>query len=468
MNRSPHIPLAVAFLVVLAAGAMAAALPASATAAERLPVWTNRFAPTGEIDDWSDIARGPGHTAFVAGTQGHSQGPGSRMTLTRINAAGARVWETPTIPGVKTWIGFGASSRGNAVAVDRHGDAIVAGYSSWSGGGFAVVKFSGADGDVVWEQYLGLASYASATDVVLDRAGNAYVTGTVDRGPGVGFTFTTVKLAAPDGALKWQNVYGGVKLDSMATALAIDANRNTYVIGRTYAAAATYDWVTRKISPAGKSLWTRRWDGGSHNDDLPYGIVTTASGKAVYVCGTSQTPTVANNDAILVRYTTNGRRVWLRRFAKFETDSIPNGLCFDSAGALLLSGARFPLDTTKAVTTLLVKVTPAGKKVWLRSSASPYNADGDCEYQSIVPGPSGSMYVSGLVEPSNNGAITLVEKRRANGSLAWRGAYGWPDPSETRAGPMLLDGTTRLYVLGSLETTLPNGFIDALLLGYKP
>ena len=464
VKRLPHLALTVALLVVVAAG-VAAALPATATAF-RLPLWTNLYGPTAEIDRWSDIARGPGHTVFVAGTIGLSQGAGSQMTLAKFSSTGTLVWETPTIPGVKTWHGFGASARGSSLAVDRHGDAIVAGYSSWSSGGFAVVKFSGVNGQVLWWQDLQLAGYASATDVAVDRDGNAFVTGTAVGDAAVGTVVYTVKLAAASGATRWQNLYSGPLLLSEGEALAIDANRNTYVIGRTVTTGTTVDWVTRKISPAGKSLWTRRWDGASHQSDLPFKVITTPKGGAIYVAGMSQTGVTGRYDAVLMRYSATGRRMWLRRFAKFETDSMPTGLCFDSHGALLLCGGRRPLDPTKPVASLLAKVATTGKTAWLRSSVSPFNADGDCFYADIVRGSSGSMYVSGSVEPSNTDSSILVENRRADGSLAWQAVNGSPDPGDDDAGRLILDGTTGLYVTGSFETT--TGFIDAVLQGYKP
>ena len=454
-----------AVLLVMLAWALAAATQPAA-AAERNPVWLDYYGPTVDIDSWHDIARGPGSTMFVAGVSGMTQGPGSRMTVAKFNAAGTRVWQTPAIPGVKTWVGMGASSRGYALAVDRRGDAIVAGYSTWGSGGFAVVKFSGADGSVLWWQDLQVAGYASADDVVLDRAGNAYATGMVEvPGPGIGIF--TVKLAATTGNVKWQDVYSGPQLSAGNPLIAIDAARNTYVAGFVAGTAGDADWVTRKLSPTGKPLWTKRWD-GAHNDDSVQDIVTRADGRAVYVCGSAQNGTTNALDAVLVRYSASGRRVWVRRYTAFEADSWADDMCFDSAGALLLCGRTEPLDDTKAVRTLLVKVTPKGRKVWSKSSPSPYNADGDCAYSNLVAGASGNLYVSGLVEPSNSGAATLVEKRGPTGRLIWRGVFGWADPSESQATMMALAGSKRLYVTATVERPQADGFIDATIMGYKP
>jgi hypothetical protein len=438
----------------------------AAAAAERQPAWLDYYGPTVDTDAWSDIARGPGSTMFVAGVSGLTQGPGSRMTIAKFNAAGKRIWQTPTIPGVKTWVGLGASSRGYALAVDRHGDAIVAGSSSWSSGGFAVVKFSGADGGVIWWQDLHVNGYASAADVVLDRDGNAYVTGMAEIA-GPSFGIYTVKLAAATGNPKWHDLYGGPQLNAANPRIAIDAARNTYVAGVVSGSGGDADWVTRKLSPSGKPLWTKRWD-GAHNDDNVRGVVTKADGRAIYVCGTAENGTTNATDAVLMRYSASGRRVWVRRYTAFEADSSAEDLCFDSAGSLLLCGSRRPLDNTEAARTLLVKVTPKGRKVWLKSSPSPYNAAGDCMYWNVLAGASGSLYVSGLVEPSNTDAVSLVEKRGPSGRLVWRGVFGWAAPSQSRALKMTRAGSTRLYVTAMVEKPQVDGFIDATIMGYKP
>ena len=455
---------AAVLLVALAWALVAATLPAAA--AERDPVWLDYYGPTLDIDSWHDIARGPGTTMFVAGVTGLTQGPGSRMTIAKFNAAGKRVWQTPTIPGVKTWVGMGASSRGYALAVDRYGDAIVAGYSSWSSGGFAVVKFSGADGSVLWSQDLQVAGYASAADVVLDRAGNAYATGMVEVA-GPGFGILTVKLAATTGNVKWQDVYSGPQNSAGNPLIAIDAARNTYVAGFAGGSGGDTDWVTRKLSPSGTPLWTKRWD-GADNDDTVRDIVTRADGRAVYVCGSTENGTTNATDAVLMRYSASGRRAWVRRYTAFETAASAEDMCFDSTGSLLLCGHKRPLDSTRAVRTLLVKVTPKGRKVWSLSSPSPYNADGDCMYSNVAAGASGNLYVNGLVEPSNTNAVTLVEKRGPTGRLKWRGVFGWADPSDSRATKMALAGSTRLYVTAMVERPQADGFIDATIMGYKP
>ena len=463
-HRNLHLALVVALALFVAAltGAAVAAAPATAGSIPHLK-WTTIYGPTTNQDMWNDVAIGPGHTVYVCGTQGFTQGPGWLMTVAKYGADETPLWQTPPVPAVETWSHGGADSRGAALAVDRAGNVIVVGSSYASGGGFAVVKFSGADGHVIWQKDIMLVGPAWAADVVMDHDGNAYVTGTAVGGMSTGQAVYTAKFRAADGKRLWDNLYSGPTLTSQGYAIAIDAQRNTYVIGSTVTTAGSNDWVTRKISPAGKSLWTRRYNGVLKHGDVPTTVIVSKS--AVYVAGNTQADLAGRYDAVLVKYDLAGHRLWVKQFKHAGTSANVNGMCFDSSGHVLLCGLRHPL-AGGADKTFLAKVTTAGKTVWLHSDAAPSNPLGAMGYYSIVKGPAGSMYVSGFEAPSATDNNILIEKRTKAGKVAWRADFGWPDGGDDRGGPLALDGTAGLYVSGSIWTTT-NSY-DATLQKYKP
>jgi len=462
-HQHAHLGMAVVLACcLLAVLSVMAPGPASAGSIPHLQ-WTTIYGPTTEQDSWRDVAVGPGHSVYVCGAQGVHQGPGWRMTVAKYGADQTPLWQTVTVPAVETWSHGGADSEGSALAVDRAGNAIVVGSSQAPGGGFAVVKFSGSNGRVLWQKDFMLVGSAAATDVVVDHDGNAYVTGTAVGGMSTGKAMYTAKFRAADGKRLWENLYSGPTLTTQADAIAIDAGRNTYVIGSTVAGGLSTQWVTRKISPGGKSLWTHRWSGAFKHQDLPNTV--TVTGRAVYVAGRTQITTGGSSDAVLVKYGLNGHRAWVKRLRHANTEAVVNGACIDSHGFVLLCGLLHPRPSGPD-TGFLAKVSPAGKTVWQRSDHAPGNPLGAMGFLGIVRGPSGSMYLSGFVAPSATDTDILIEKRTAAGKVAWHADFGWPDGGDDNGGALALDGAAGLYVTGSIWTT--SNFYDATLQKYKP
>ncbi len=465
-HRYSHLTIAVVVAFAALATIWAAAASPASAAVPHLK-WTSIYDPTVNQDQWRDVAMGPGHTVYVCGTQNLGQGTDWLMTVAKFGADDKLLWATPTIPGVKTWSDGANGSEGSALAVGRGGNVIVVGSSFAPDGGFAVVKFSGADGHVLWQQDFMLVGQTAAADVVLDSSGNAYVTGTAVGGMSTGQVIYTAEFRASDGKKLWENLLGGPTAGKSyygrGIAVAVDAHRDTYVIGSAMA-KSTYDtWMTEKISPAGKRLWAHHWSGAFKHSDEPSCLAVSA--KAVYVAGTTQTDIHGSYDAVLIKYSLGGKRLWIRQFKRANTYALVNGLCFDSYGNLLLAGVRHPVSSGPDKT-FLAKVTAAGKTVWLRSQASPSNPLGTMAYYGIVKGPAGSMYLSGREAPSATDTDILVEKRTSAGKVAWSADYGWPDGGDDDAGPLALDGTAGLYVCGEIWTT--NNFYDATLQKFKP
>jgi hypothetical protein len=459
-RRRPRVLAVVSAFCLLVVALLVVAAPAAAV---RWPLWTDRFVPTTEIDQWNDIAVGPGHTVYVCGTQGYTQGPGAKMTVARYGQAGGRLWKTATIPGVVTWAPPGQDSFGAALAVDTYGDAIVAGWSTSDTGGYAVVKFSGADGHVVWQKDLRMVGNAWAEDVAVDRWGAVYVTGTMVGGMSTGHAIVTIKFGR-GGSERWRDVYSGPLITSEAHSLALDGSGDTYVGGLTQTPGGGTDWVTMKISPTGRHLWTRKWDGPGHGADLVRAMAVTSG--AVYVAGATQVGILGRNDGVVVRYSATGRRTWTRYMRQAATDTTPMDLVLDGAGDLLLCGQRQPLDAAKPVRALLAKLSPAGRVRWLRDTPAPFNSDGTMAYYDLAPAPGGGAYLSGAVAPSATDTDVLVERRGSGGGLKWRAVYGWPDSGDDRGGRLAVDGTRAVYVTSALWGA--TSFYDACLQKYKP
>ncbi len=236
--------------------------------------------------------------------------------------------------GTQAVIPFSAWDRGNAIAVDAEGSAIVAGetnsadfpvtgaYQAVHGGftsdGF-VTKLNAAGSALVYSTYLGGERWDAASGVAADAAGNAYVTGQTtslqfpvtpdayqpewnagDCG-GTGFlpcADAFVTKFDPAGGAVYATYLGGYSHD-YGYGIAADAEGNAYVTG--YALSPNFptanplpggdsgasDAFVTKLNPGGTAPLFSTYLGGGSGTDEGRGIAVDGAGN-VYVVGQTE------------------------------------------------------------------------------------------------------------------------------------------------------------------------------------
>src|SRR5574341_783342 len=121
--------------------------------------------------------------------------------------------------------------------------------------------------------------------LAVDDSGNVYVTGQ-SAGSGTSYDYATIKYS-PSGDTLWVRRYNDPGNDfDAANALALDGSGNLYVTGQSDATGANWDYATVKYSPAGETLWSRRYNGPGNAGDLASALAVDDSGN-VYVTGFS-------------------------------------------------------------------------------------------------------------------------------------------------------------------------------------
>ena len=223
---------------------------------------------------------------------------------------GALLWEKLFSTGL-------AYDFGRAVAVDSSGNVIVTGSANRSATDsdcdYYTAKYAGANGALLWEhRYNGPSnSYDFPTAVAVDAIGNVAVTG------GSGHDVYTAKYAAANGALLWERRYSGPPSWRWEAGLAVAVDRHGNVVVTGYAGnTANDDYYTAKYAAAdGALLWERRYDGPGSSDDMAGALALDANDNVV-VTGRSEASTnFYSGDIYTAKYSAaDGALLWERRY----------------------------------------------------------------------------------------------------------------------------------------------------------
>ncbi|WP_205511304.1 SBBP repeat-containing protein [Longitalea arenae] len=266
--------------------------------------------------------------------------------------------------------------HGYALAVDPHGNVYVTGRSC-SGTtvnateDYATIKYD-KNGNELWvRRYNGPANNRDwASAIAVDHVGNVYVTG-LSTGIGSGLDYTTIKYDA-NGNQLWVARYNGpADADDSPVALVLDAAGNVYITGTSYGDGA--DYATIKYNAAGVQQWVARYAAAAGSTDRATDIAVDASGN-VYVTGDSNGNTdpsdFGTGDYTTIKYDANGIELWVARYDGFHNIDYANALALDAQGNVYVTGAsRGNLQYEDYAT---VKYNAAGVQQWVARYNGPY------------------------------------------------------------------------------------------------
>ncbi len=249
-----------------------------------------------------------------------------------------------------TYLGGSSMDAITSIAVDKSGNAYVAGWTTstdlptvspvraQNGGGVDafVAKLGPGGNSLIYCTYLGGRGDDRAFGIAVDAAGNAYVTGWTSSSafPAAAPIQSTLagakdafaaKLNPAGNALIYSTYLGGSNTDS-GNAIAVDVAGNAYVAGSTYSfnfpVLNAYQTSIRgqqnafvtKLSPAGSLIYSTYL--GGNGSDSAAGIAVDAANNAYITGGTTSTtfPTAAplqaasggNQDAFITKLGPSG------------------------------------------------------------------------------------------------------------------------------------------------------------------
>ena len=360
--------------------------------------WTARFnGPGNGLDVATDIAVDGSGNVYVTG-------------LCAVNAATSD-YDYATIQydaaGVEQWVArYDGPANGYdqaaALKLDMSGNIYVTGFSTAPGTAhdYATIKYDATGAEEWVARYDGPASsYDTASDLVLDGAGNVYVTGHSIGNDG-SFDCATIKYDAA-GAEEWVARYAGLANDiDAAHALAVDGAGNVFITGESFVSGSGSDFLTAKYNAIGEEQWAALYDGPVLSSDFALDLALDNSGN-VYVTGESEG---IGDDFATIKYDAAGVQQWLARYngpANNEDES--PSLALDVAGNVYVTGQSVGMGTKRDYAT--IKYDAAGVQLCEARYNGPGN-DLDVATDIAVDG-SGNVYVAGNSFDLSNDFATI-------------------------------------------------------------
>ena len=270
-----------------------------------------------------------------------NEGPAD-LVLMKLDPSGAVSWVRR--------IGNESASVEGSLAADFQGQPIIAGwftgsinigdqsFSSMGDNGDAFVAKFGSEGELMWAQKFGDASFETVNDVAADGLGNIYVAGSFDGALHVGNNVSLVsegdgdgfllKLNGLSGAPIWGRAIGAalyqdarfVRVDGVGNVTFAGAFQGTINLGGddlVVPGTAGHHFVAR-LDPSGEHLWSK----AIQSDVDLTSIVTDAEGNVVMGGGFLTSANLGGDtvssagglDIWLARWNMAGEHEWTLRF----------------------------------------------------------------------------------------------------------------------------------------------------------
>ncbi|MBD2075897.1 DUF4347 domain-containing protein [Phormidium sp. FACHB-592] len=497
-------------------------------------VWAKQLGGGSNIDQVNGISVDSSGNVYTtghfAGTSDFNPGAGTfnltsegsviDIFISKLDAGGNFAWAKR--------IGSRAGDSASGISVDSSGNVYTTGFftgivdfdpnpgtrelnSSFFNSNDMFVSKLDTNGNYVWAKSIG--TYASASSISVDSAGNVYTTGsfvnTVDFAPGTG-TFNLISAPSSDifvskldtaGNFVWAKQLGGVNNDS-ANSISITSNGNVYVTGYftgianldpamgtvNVAAGEASNLFFAKLSAAGNFISIQQFTNSTFFSLPNSTIKTVVDGFGnVYTVGsfsgtvdfdpsigtTFLTSTTGSTDIFVSKLDASNNLVWVRHMGGNFRD-LAKGLSIDDNGNVYTTGyfhdtadfdpgtSSFRLASVGDNDIFVSKLDSNGNFVWARrmgGSSSDYAS-------SISVDGSGNVYTTGgfqgtvdfdpgtssfrLASVGDNDIF--VSKLDSNGNFVWAKSLGGGGEDPTSS--ISVDGSGNVYTTGGFQGSL--------------
>jgi uncharacterized delta-60 repeat protein len=251
------------------------------------------------------------------------------------------------------------------------------------------------------------------------------------------FTFNIILCSAfAQPTHQWLNRFNGVgDFSDHFNCVVTDASGNSYLGGYTISASNRMDYLLVKIDGSGNQLWSRTYVGTGGKDDEILAMTIDASAN-IYVTGYSR-GSGSGDDVVTIKYNSSGTVLWTAIYdnPSVSQDDQGKAIALDASGNVLITGySDIDVGLTENDNFLTLKYSSLGAYMWAVFYNDPLSTQDRAV--GIVPGASGTTYVTGKSFTTNYNIVTL--KYDASGNQLWIKSFdgGFDDePADIAVGP---------------------------------
>ncbi len=309
---------------------------------------------------------------------------------------------------------------------------------------------------LAWSSYYDNAPQLAEYGALIGRdgAGNIYVGGTSNtEDTNGGDTDIVLFKTDVNGNRVWSRTFDGPGnyRDGLRD-MFVDSAGNTYIAGYTYVTDASnpalnsYDYILLKYNTNGDRVWTKLYGANAGYDDFARSLKVDAMGN-VYVAGYSWGVGTFANYATL-KYDAEGNQVWARRFSGGNGE-ILNEVEIDASGNVYVTGYSNRTSASGSEDIVTIKYNAAGEQQWLNR----YNSmtDESDEGYGLEIAANGDVLVLGETYDFNVSTTVVHKINGATGDTVW--TRDLPDISADQneyPESIILDGDGNVIVGGML------------------
>ncbi len=433
-------------------------------------IWVKDYNGTGDFsEDSKAIAVDANDFSYVAGAT-FVENRNLNACISKIDVTGA-ILCTYQYSGIKN-----DDDEFKAIAVSSNGSVYAAGYTKVTDQkrNMLLVKWNPANCDTVWTRtydYIGQSDRIES--MILDNAGNIYVTGRSDGNPADTLDnedVVTIKYDS-NGNVQWLSRWGGAANMRDEPVKIIFDNNGDLVIGGRTENIHDDDFLVLKYNPLDgimRSGFPATYGGPFANDDRVTDIAVDQSNN-IYVAGYSQSGSGnATQDPVILAYDAAGNILTSIFYSYFALgqDEFSN-IGFDSFGDLyVLNKFMDGSGATNNYNMLLRKLHSDLTPIWDRTYDSPIH--GEDEPKDMVITASGDVYFTGvsdndtLLSSINKNWITVGYDTTGN-RIFYANADG-TNLTDDAPDALVIKGTT-IWVCGYTENS-PTNQKDITVISY--